>query len=348
MKVRTHSFDDIRKGMESIKEQYGPDTIIMDIKQNNLDGYGWTKRSCEISIAVEDAPATPEEDYLGELRRGTEAVWQYTTKYLTERLGTMESEMIRDRMKTYPLPLKVLFDKIAKGGFNIHLALELVSEVYAEIGHLGENSTKAIFFLKNAIARRIRTYNPASTLEPIVFLGPTGAGKTEAVKKLSKMVSDEGMPVSILAFDPVKKSSYDELRAFSESTGVPFQFTTNPEDLLMKAKRNTGKTLIDLTGQVTIQKQVVEQLKEFKKIIVLPAGARDEKMEQYVRLFQNCNIAGLVFSKLDEEEYLGSLCCNVMKLGRPVCFMTKGTGLNDILRHDKETFSRILIEGAIW
>ena len=38
MRVRTYSFDDIRKGMDSIKEQYGPDTIIMDIKQNNLDG----------------------------------------------------------------------------------------------------------------------------------------------------------------------------------------------------------------------------------------------------------------------------------------------------------------------
>ena len=256
--------------------------------------------------------------------------------------------MIRDRMKTYPLPLKVLYDKIAKSGFNIYLAQELISEVYAEIGHLAENSTKAIFFLRNAIARRIKKYNPVSTPEPLVFLGPTGAGKTETVKKLSKMVSDEGMPVSILAFDPVKKSSYDELLAFSESTGIPFQFTTNPEDLLVKAKRNTGKTLIDLTGQVAIQKYTVERLKEFKKIIVLPAGARDEKMEQYVKLFQSCNIAGLVFSKLDEEESLGSLCCNVMKLGRPVCFMTKGTGLNDILPHDTETFSRILIEGAIW
>ncbi|MBA4389356.1 MAG: hypothetical protein C0399_00235 [Syntrophus sp. (in: bacteria)] len=348
MKVRTHSFDDIRKGMESIKEQYGPDTIIMDIKQNNLDGYGWTKKGCEISIAVEDVPATPEEDYLGELRRGTEAVWQYTTKYLTERLGTMESEMIRDRMKTYPLPLKVLFEKIAKNGFNIHFALELVSEVYAEVGHLAENSTKAIFFLKTAIARRISTYRPVDSPEPLVFLGPTGSGKTETVKKLSKMVSDEGMPVSILSFDPVKKSSHDELLAFSESTGVPVQFTTNPEDLFVKAKRNTGKTLIDLTGQVEIQKQAVEQLKEFKKIIVLPAGARDEKMEQYLKIFQNCNIAGLVFSKLDEEENLGSLCCNVIKLGRPVCFMTKGIGFNDILPHDKETFSRILIEGAIW
>jgi len=348
MKVKTYSFDDIRRGMESIKEQHGPDTIIMDIKQNNLDGYGWAKKGCEISIAVENEPPTAEEDYLLELRRGTEAVWQYTTKCLSERLTSMESEMIRDRMKAYPLPLKVLFDKIAKGGFNMHLALELVSEVYAEIGQLAENSTKAIFFLKIAIARRMRTYHAANSQEPLVILGPSGAGKTETVKKLSKMVSDQGMLVSILAFDPIRKSSYDELLAFSQIAGVPFQFSTDLEDLLTKTKQVAGKVLIDLTGQIDIQKRAVAKLREFKKIIVLPAGARGEKMEQYVKTFQNSNIAGVVFSKLDEEERLGSFCYSMMQLNQPVCFMTKGINLNDILFFDKETFSRILIEGAIW
>ena len=347
MRVRTYSFDDIRRGMDSIKEQYGPDTIIMDIKQNNLDGYGWSKKGCEISIAVEDQPATAQDDYLLELRRGTEAVWQHTTKYLSERLTSMESEIIRDRIKTYPISLKVLFDKMVTGGFNTHLALELVSEVYTEVGHLTENSTKTIFFLKNALAKRMKAYPMMDSQEPLVVLGPTGAGKTETVKKLSKMVSEKGTPVSILAFDPVKKSSYDELLAFSESTGVPFQFSTNLEDLLIKIRQAAGKLFIDLTGQIDIQRRIIDRLGEFKKIIVIPAGARDDKIEQYIKTFQNCNIAGLVFSKLDEEERLGNFCYSVLMLNRPVCFMTKGIKLNDILPYEKETFSRILIEGAI-
>jgi flagellar biosynthesis GTPase FlhF len=80
---------------------------------------------------------------------------------------------------------------------------------------------------------------------------------------------------------------------------------------------------------------------------VLPAGARDDKIEQYIKIYQNCNIAGLVFSKLDEEEGLGNFCYSALMLNQPVCFMTKGIKFNDILPYDKETFSRILIEGAI-
>ena len=191
----------------------------------------------------------------------------------------------------------MLFDKIVKGGFNTHLALELVSEVYTEIGQLTENSTKTIFFLKNAMAKRMKTYSLMDSQEPFVVLGPTGAGKTETVKKLSKMASEKGMPVSILAFDPVKKSSYDELLAFSESTGVPFQFSTNLEDLIAKIKQTRGKLFIDLTGQIDIQKKVIDKLGEFKKIIVLPAGARDDKIEQYIKTFQHCNIAGTCLFK---------------------------------------------------
>jgi signal recognition particle GTPase len=347
MRVRTYSFDDIRKGMDSIKEQYGPDTIIMDIKQNNLDGRGWSKKACEISIAVEEQSATVQDDYLLELRRGTEAVWQHTTRYLSERLISIESEIIRDRIKAYPISLKVLFDKIVKGGFDTTLALELVSEVYTEVGNLTENSTKTIFFLKNALAKRMKMYSVMDSLEPFVVLGPTGAGKTETVKKLSRMASEKGIPVSILAFDPIKKSSYDELLAFSGSTGVPFQFSTNLQDLITKIKQSTGKLFIDLTGQMDIQKTIIDKLGDFKKIIVLPAGARDDKIEQYIKTFQHCNIAGLVFSKLDEEERLGNLCYTVLTLNQPVCFMTKGIKLNDILPYEKETFSRILIEGAI-
>jgi len=347
MRVKTYSFDDIRKGMDTIKEQYGPDTIIMDIKQNYLDGYGWSKKGCEISIAVEEEPATDQDDLLLELRRGTEAVWQHTTQYLSDRLSSMETEIIRDRLKTYPISLKVLFDKITKSGFNNHLALELVSEVYTEVGHLTENTTKTIFFLKNVLAKRMKTYSIMNSLEPIVVFGPTGAGKTETVKKLSKMASDMGIAASVIAFDPVKQSSYDEMRAFSDATGVPFQFSTSIDDLAVKAGRVKGKLFIDLTGQMDIQKKVMDKLEGLKKIIVFPAGARDDKISYYIKTFQHCNVAGLIFSKLDEEERFGNFCYSVLTLNWPVCFITKGIKLNDIVPYNKETFSRLLIEGAI-
>jgi hypothetical protein len=123
--------------------------------------------------------------------------------------------------------------------------------------------------------------------------------------------------------DPVKQSSYDEMRAFSDATGVPFQFSTSIDDLAVKAGRVKGKLFIDLTGQMDIQKKVMDKLEGLKKIIVFPAGARDDKISYYIKTFQHCNVAGLIFSKLDEEERFGNFCYSVLTLNWPVCFITK-------------------------
>ncbi len=347
MKVKTYSFGDIKKGMELIKEQYGPDTIIMGIKENNLSGHGWSKKACEISIAVEDEPAMAPEDYLIELRRGTEAVWQHTTGYLTDRLVSMEAEMIRDRMKTYPLTLKMFFLKMEKNGLDSRLALEIVSEVYAQIGQLADNSSKAAFFLKEAISRRIATADISDMEGPFVVLGPTGGGKTETVKKMAKMFADRGRPAEIIAFDPAKRSSYDELLGFSEDTGIPFQFTTTVEDLQAKVSEASAHTIVDVTGQMSLQRAAVLALGDYRKIIVLPAGMRDDRMERYLQEYKDGNPAGIVFSKLDEEEQLGNICGTMFRLGRPVCFLTRGTGYDDVSIVDKEVLVRMLIEGVL-
>lgn len=347
MKIRTYSFNDIKKGMDTIKQQYGPDTIIMDIKQNQLNGQGWTRKGCEISIGIEDQNNSIQDDCLVEMRRGTEAVWQYTTKYLGDRLNSIEEEMIRDRMRSYPISVKVLFDKMVRNGFDTYGALELVSEVYAEVGTLAENSTKAIFFLKNAIEKRMKTCSVLDTMEPLVILGPSGSGKSEVARKFAKTLFDRAVPVSIIGFDPVRRSSYDDLLSFSESTGVPFQFATDVDDLCAKMKTMNGKVIVDTCGQVDVQKKVAAVLSGATTIIVLPASNKDEKSLHYIDLFKNCNRAGLVFSKLDEEACLGSLCQSVFRLDEPVCCMTKGIKTGDMVPYDKETFSRILLEGAI-
>ena len=60
-----------------------------------------------------------------------------------------------------------------------------------------------------------------------------------------------------------------------------------------------------------------------------------KKLNNTLNTFQHCNIAGLVFSKLDEEERLGNFCHSVLTLNEPVCYMTKGIKFNDILPYDQ-------------
>jgi flagellar biosynthesis GTPase FlhF len=348
MRVKTHSFEDIRQGMEKIRETYGPDTIIVDIKHNNHNGYGWSKKSCEISVALDGDPELCEND-LGELRKRTESIWSQTAHFLSEKLISVESEMIMDRVKTYPLPLKILLDKMVKNGVNRHLAMSMISDVYGEIGQLAGNSVKAAFFLKNVIARRISLSDITDPDEAVMLLGPTGAGKTETAKKLARLISDRQGQVTIMVFDPIKRGSYDECKTFSDNTGIPFVFTTGIDDLCIKVGKGTGKRIIDITGHVDFQEKIAERLPMIKKVIILPAGARDEKMKSYLDKFKGMNnVAGLIFTKLDEEDSLGHLCHNLINLDRPLCSVTTGINLQDIVIPDIEILGKLFLEGNQW
>lgn len=344
MRVKTYVFSDLKEGMELIKAEYGSDTMIVDIKNN---GKKMGRNACEISIAVDDGTgdeAVDDED----VRRKTEAMWNHALGLMRERLTGIEDEMIRERTKGYPLPLRILFDKLVKNGFDRHLALSMVSDVYGEIGSAAEDSVKANHHLKRVLERKIKTCDVTEGEEPLLMLGPSGAGKTQTTKKIARLFAAKEKAVSILAYDPVAKGSYDDLMSFSEKNGIPFSFTTNEEDIGPIVERNKRRTIIDVAGYEELQRRVTANLTGVLKLIVLPAGARDDKVKNYCGRFGDPEKTVIGFTKLDEDESLGHLGHNLIHLGYPVCVLTTGIGIDDLLLPDHDSFYKILLEGNTW
>jgi flagellar biosynthesis GTPase FlhF len=180
------------------------------------------------------------------------------------------------------------------------------------------------------------------------MLGPTGSGKTQTTKKLAKILSSQEKAVAIVAYDPFTKGSYDDLMSFSESHGLSFSFTTNEEDIGFIVERDRRQKIVDITGHSSIQRRVLDRLRDINKVIVLPAGARDEKIHSYCDAYGDISNTAVGFTKLDEEEHLGHLGHNLINLGQPLGFLTTGIGIDDIIIPDHESLFKILIEGNTW
>lgn len=348
MRVKTYSFEDVRKGMEVIKEQFGPDTIIVDVKQNGANGNGAPKNGCEISIALDNDPFAAMENNLEDVRKKTEAIWSDAAKFLSDRLLTIESDMLTDRLKTYPTSLKVLYDRMVRSGLDRYTAWSLVAEVFAEMGSLAENSLKAVFVLKAKLGKRISLCNVVSSGESIILLGPTGSGKTEAAKKLALSMKQEGLYPTIIAYDPVKRGTYSEYINFSGKTEVPVQFSSYVDDLKRQVQNEVGKKIIDVTGHIAHQQEVLQALPGMRRLAVFPAGARDEAIDHYLGMVNYSSIAGLIFTKIDEYERFGTVCNTILRLGMPVAALTRGLEPGDVLIPAPETFGTILVEGRTW
>jgi len=344
MRVKTYVFEDVKVGMEAIKAQYGSDAMIVDIKQN---GNQVAQKSCEISIALEAEPQSNTCD-LVDVRKKTEAIWNYALMLMNNRLADIENDIIKERTREYPLPLRILFDRLVKNGFDRKLAMSLISEVFGEIGDAAQDSIRANTSLRRAMARQISFVNIIDESGPILMLGPTGSGKTQTTKKLAKLLTTKEKALSIVAYDPFAKGSYDDLMSFSERHGLPFSFTTNEEDVSFIVERDRRQKIIDVTGHLNIQRKVLEKLRDIKKMIVLPAGARDDKMQSYCSNFSDIANSMIGFTKLDEEESLGHIGHNLINLGQPLSFLTTGIDIDDIVIPDHESLFKILLEGNTW
>jgi flagellar biosynthesis GTPase FlhF len=344
MKIKTYIFDDVKEGMKKIKEEHGVDTIIVDIKNN---GGSPSRQGCEISIAVEGDRAVQGDD-LENMRKRMEDLWEQTAHYVGSRINNMETEIIRDRVKTYPLPLRVVFDKMLKNGFEIHTALSLISEVFCTLGPLAEDSPKAGFFTKRAVTSRIRVHNPLISNTPIFILGPSGSGKTETVKKLASLSAHHALHVSILALGPARKGSVEDLKAFAQDKDIPFYTVVGEHDLTVALERGGTRKIVDVSGPLDLQKKMVARLADAERVMILPAGIRDDKMRACCDQFKSQNVSGLVFTKLDEEDTVGHIFENLLDLSLPLSFMTAGPGEKDIVTPNGDMLYKILIEGNSW
>jgi len=342
MKVKRLFFESVKEGIKRIKSEYGPDVIIIDIKENTDSA----RKGYEILIAI-DEEMTPQEAPMSEVMKRIEEI-NSTVKSLNERMGSMESDTMKYRVEAFPPTLRAFYEKMTKNGLDSKLAFTVISEVYADTGKFAEDLGKVSYFLKRVLAKKIKVNAIDGSSEPILMLGPSGAGKTETTKKLAKRFMDAGVPVSIIAYEPQRRERYNELMMFSEHTGVPFYFTVNDEDLPFIVERETRKKIIDVTGNELLQKKAMERLKGSKKMLLFPSWIRSEKIRDYCGQFNGNDVAGLIFTKLDEEKSLGHVMAQMVALEKPVYFLTTGMGIQDIVVPDQETFYTLVLEENIW
>jgi flagellar biosynthesis GTPase FlhF len=339
MKIKRLHFSSIKEGIKRIKEDYGPDAVIIDMKEHR----NGSSKDFEMVIAIEED--APKDGPSGELMRKIDEI-AGCVKSLSDRMVSIETETMGQRLDSFPAALRDLHKKMMSNGFSGNLAYSILLDVFKETGNFARDSEKADFFLKRILSRKI----PVGRLngeKGIVLLGPSGSGKTSTTKKIAKFLLDRREEVSIIAFDPLRKERYNEFMMFSENTGVPFYFTATEEDLLFVMERDTRKKIIDMTGHVQLQKRVAERLDNTQKLVLAPAWARETKVREYCGQFRD-DVSGLIITKLDEENTLGHICDYVLDLGKPVYFFTTGMDMRDLVEADHEIFYTILLRENLW
>lgn len=175
----------------------------------------------------------------------------------------------------------------------------------------------------------------------VVFVGPTGVGKTTTIAKLAAINTlYEGKRVSLITTDTYRVAAVEQLRTYARIIGIPIEVVFTPRDMVEAVSRQRGSDLIlvDTAGRSQRDSLRVSELKAYVEVLedpvvelVVSANTKYRDVLEVVDRFGVVPIHHFVFTKLDETNTYGTLLNVCFDFGRPISYLTTGQNVpNDI------------------
>lgn len=286
--------------------------------------------------SVDSRPPTPEMDHVIEMLEG-----------LGQRLQRLEGQDDADAAQAV--------DWLRARGVVEAWALKL-ADTALRYQQEDANAT-LVSAIRSSLLERLAPPAPIALAEPatVLFIGPTGSGKTTTIAKLAAYCRLERQKsVQLISTDTFRVAAVEQLRTYAEIIGVPFQIALRPQDIPHILKdRQCDVVLIDTAGHSFNHALYMAEIRTIADLshtndvqLVLPATMDSGLMYETALKFGDGLNPKLCFTKTDEIRYPGSLLSTALTLGWPLSYITDGQNVpDDIQVAFPETLANLLEGG---
>lgn len=172
----------------------------------------------------------------------------------------------------------------------------------------------------------------------IVFVGPTGVGKTTTIPKIAAQHIRSGRKVSFVTIDNYRIAAVDQLQRYATILKVPFTSANNPEALRAEIRKMDSSSLlfVDTMGRSPKgTEDIISMSKYFSTVgrfdmdiqLVMSSTAKYKDAVKILNAFKPANYKGIILTKVDETDYLASSICAISKTKTPITYVTYGQGV---------------------
>lgn len=254
---------------------------------------------------------------------------------------------------------KAEIEKFVKLLYNTMIDNE-VDEKYAnqileEVEKMQKPNMPIDYVLAGVYQKMILKFGQAEEIKPgkdgmkvLMFVGPTGVGKTTTIAKLaSKFAVEQKKKVALLTADTYRIAAVEQLRTYANILKVPFRiiYTVEEMNTAFADFSDYDFVLIDTAGHSHQNKEQQENIgafvdalkeREEKEIfLVLSATTKYKDLLQITDTYKEFCKFKLIFTKLDETGEYGNLLNLKLYTGSPISYITCGQNVPD----DIESFN---------
>ncbi|MDR0523943.1 MAG: signal recognition particle-docking protein FtsY [Candidatus Methanoplasma sp.] len=185
----------------------------------------------------------------------------------------------------------------------------------------------------------------------IMFIGINGTGKTTAIAKIAKLLSDSGSGVVLAACDTFRAGAIEQLSIHADRLGVKIvkhAHGADPASVAFDAmeharSKRKDAVLIDTAGRMQTNNNLIEEMKKIArvskpslKIFVGDALAGNDAVEQAKVFDAAVGIDAIILTKIDTDAKGGAALSIAHTIGKPIAFVCDGQGYGDMHRFDAD------------
>lgn len=186
----------------------------------------------------------------------------------------------------------------------------------------------------------------------ILFVGVNGTGKTTTIAKVAKLLMDKKYSLVVSASDTFRAASIEQLKYHCDSLGVRMiqhNYGSDPSAVAFDAiaharSKSIDVVLIDSAGRLHTNVNLMKELEKLKRVskpdltlLVVDAVTGNDAVDQAEK-FSELGISGVVVSKSDIDENGGVILSLCETLNKPIVFLGKGQGYDDIELFDEQKY----------
>ncbi len=320
------------EAVKKAKELYGDNIRIHSRRDFTTQGGLFTRKvhKCEISCYITDsqvqeskkARKTDLDEFEKEARTPDPG-----TLTLEERLNT---EVHRNSDNSLDIANKIVDDNYITGALKERL-----------IKGVGNAKDIPAYIAENLALTMPIAYETQLHPTPyMVFIGPTGTGKTTTIAKTAYLYKAQGKKVAIITLDSYRIGAFEQIKAFGDALDIPVDLVREESELLMKIERFSwyDLVLIDTMGLSQKDRNVALRLKGLTSrldrtrtsfIFTASPSMKEEDLTEHFLRYKDYAPSAMICTKLDESETMGNVLSFAYKIGLPLLFLTDGQKVPD-------------------
>lgn len=238
---------------------------------------------------------------------------------------------------------QMFYNNLVKNEVEADIAKRILESVMAKVGE-SENVNETASVLYSIISGLLGKpatiqLNPEGKPTVVIFVGPTGVGKTTTLAKIAANYSlNHKKSVGMITADTYRIAAVEQLKTYAEILGIPVSVVYTPNDIMDAVNQYSDRDiiLIDTAGRSHRNKAQFEELKALiaasgadEIYLVLSVTTSIRNCREILSSYDFLSNYKLIFTKTDEAPVQGVIL-NVRYLtGKNLSYITTGQSVPD-------------------